>query len=351
MPDENVFERHAVLSPAVPPGHRARPRASSTVSPYLSKLEAFAAPPVADNQGILVTIFLVGGNDGLNMVSPVTDPAYAALRPNLKIMNGYSVGGGLALHPSLVKTKSALRPGQRRDRPRRRLPAGRPQSLLVDRHLDARMGWRRHADDRLARSLSRPPPERRARVALRRRVCTAASTCTSRAPSRTRRRSRSTSATRSASTAPTRRTRGCTTSSSGWAAARRVSVALGDLYNTVRDGARAARAADPHRVRLRRPDTDIAQQMVLAAQPHQREPRDPRDRHRARRLRHALRISSTFHATLLSTSRHRDRGVLHGARSALAEPGHDHDVLGVRRAGRRRPATAVPTTAPRPRCS
>ena len=50
------------------------------VSPYLSKLQAFAAPPVADNQGILVTINLAGGNDGLNMVIPYADPQYPHLR-------------------------------------------------------------------------------------------------------------------------------------------------------------------------------------------------------------------------------------------------------------------------------
>ena len=43
---------------------------------------AFAAPPVADNQGILVTIFLGGGNDGLNMVVPVADAAYAVAAPD-----------------------------------------------------------------------------------------------------------------------------------------------------------------------------------------------------------------------------------------------------------------------------
>jgi uncharacterized protein (DUF1501 family) len=76
------------------------------VSPYLSRLEAFAAPPVAKDQGILVTIQLGGGNDGLNMVVPSGNPTYAALRPTLKITNGLSIGSGVALHPSLVKTKA-----------------------------------------------------------------------------------------------------------------------------------------------------------------------------------------------------------------------------------------------------
>ncbi len=82
------------------------------VSPYLSKLQAFAAPPVADNQGILVTIQLAGGNDGLNMVAPVGDAEYASLRPTLKITNGLPLPSGLALHPSLVKLKARYDQGR-----------------------------------------------------------------------------------------------------------------------------------------------------------------------------------------------------------------------------------------------
>ncbi|HYL51672.1 MAG TPA: DUF1501 domain-containing protein, partial [Acidimicrobiia bacterium] len=76
------------------------------VTPYLSRLEAFAAPPVANDQGILVTIQLSGGNDGLNMLVPAADATYAALRPTLKVTNGLSIGSGFALHPSLAKTKA-----------------------------------------------------------------------------------------------------------------------------------------------------------------------------------------------------------------------------------------------------
>jgi uncharacterized protein (DUF1501 family) len=82
------------------------------LSPYLSRLQAFAAPPVADNQGILVTIQLAGGNDGLNMVAPVADAAYASLRPTLKITHGLSLPSGMALHPSLPKLKTRFDQGR-----------------------------------------------------------------------------------------------------------------------------------------------------------------------------------------------------------------------------------------------
>jgi uncharacterized protein (DUF1501 family) len=84
---------------------------AAAAAPYLRRLEAFAAPPVADNQGILVTIYLGGGNDGLNMVAPVGDAAYAGLRPTLRVTNGHSIGSGLALHPSLTNLKTRFDQG------------------------------------------------------------------------------------------------------------------------------------------------------------------------------------------------------------------------------------------------
>jgi uncharacterized protein (DUF1501 family) len=82
------------------------------VSPYLSMLNAFAAPPVANTEGILLTILLSGGNDGLNMVAPVGDPAYAALRPTLHIAHGHPLGDTLALHPALIKLKARFDQGK-----------------------------------------------------------------------------------------------------------------------------------------------------------------------------------------------------------------------------------------------
>jgi len=81
------------------------------VSPYLSMLQAFAAPPVAANEGILLTILLSGGNDGLNMVAPLGDPAYVALRPTLHVTQGHSVGNGFALHPALTALKARFDQG------------------------------------------------------------------------------------------------------------------------------------------------------------------------------------------------------------------------------------------------
>ncbi len=82
------------------------------VSPYLTKLRAFAAPPVAENEGILVTINLAGGNDGLNMVIPYADPQYAHLRSSLRVTNSLPIGGGLGLHPALPKLKARFDQGK-----------------------------------------------------------------------------------------------------------------------------------------------------------------------------------------------------------------------------------------------
>jgi uncharacterized protein (DUF1501 family) len=111
LPDESVFDREALSRRRFLKG-TALTAGVVAASPYLGMLEAFAAPPVADNQGILITIFLAGGNDGLNMVAPVGDAAYAALRPVLKIANGHSIGNGFSLHPSLVKLKTRFDEGK-----------------------------------------------------------------------------------------------------------------------------------------------------------------------------------------------------------------------------------------------
>ncbi len=105
MPDQSVFDLQSLSRRRFIQG-TALTAGVVVASPYLSRLRAFAAPPVADNQGILITIFLTGGNDGLNMVAPVSDPKYAALRPTIKIANGHPVGSDMQLHPALVKLKA-----------------------------------------------------------------------------------------------------------------------------------------------------------------------------------------------------------------------------------------------------
>ena len=50
----------------------------------------------------LVTIILRGGMDGLDVVRPVGDPAFAALRPGLNRAAGLDLDGYFALHPALA---------------------------------------------------------------------------------------------------------------------------------------------------------------------------------------------------------------------------------------------------------
>ena len=70
--------------------------------------EAWAAPPIGPTDGVLVTIMMGGGNDGLNTVVPIDDGAYYAGRGSLAIAAGdtLDLGSGLGLHPKLPYLKS-----------------------------------------------------------------------------------------------------------------------------------------------------------------------------------------------------------------------------------------------------
>ena len=63
-----------------------------------------AAPEGAAYRNLLVLVELKGGNDGLNTVVPIDDPAYARLRPRLAIARDQAVrlSDRAALHPSLA---------------------------------------------------------------------------------------------------------------------------------------------------------------------------------------------------------------------------------------------------------
>ena len=50
---------------------------------------------------VLVLLELRGGNDGLNTVAPVRDPAYREARPSLALADALPLKAGLALHPAL----------------------------------------------------------------------------------------------------------------------------------------------------------------------------------------------------------------------------------------------------------
>ncbi len=286
------------------------------VSPYLTKLRAFAAPPVGAHQGILVTINLAGGNDGLNMVIPYSDPHYPVLRSSLRVTNSLPIGSGLGLHPALPKLKARFDQGKVAVVPRCRLQPRRPQSLHVRRHLDARLGWCEPGDVGVGRALSRPAPERRPRVAVRRLAArlgrrTPAGRCRPPVVASAEHRRR----VRHRPLGPVERTH----------------VRRARELRCRRLGARPARrpvrrdrgrpdSADPThpaRVRVRRPTEQSATAARARRAPHQREPRHPRDRHRARRLRHPLRrtrLARNAHGS----ARRRHRRVLRDALADLA---------------------------------
>jgi uncharacterized protein (DUF1501 family) len=71
--------------------------------PWGEARAAFAAAPLGPTDGILVTIMLYGGNDGLNMVVPYTDGSYYSQRPRLAIPaeTVLPIDGEYGFHPSL----------------------------------------------------------------------------------------------------------------------------------------------------------------------------------------------------------------------------------------------------------
>ena len=63
-----------------------------------------AAPDAGPYRNLLVLVELKGGNDGLNTLVPIDDPAYARLRPRLAVARdqGVRLSDRAALHPSLA---------------------------------------------------------------------------------------------------------------------------------------------------------------------------------------------------------------------------------------------------------
>ncbi len=87
---------------------------AAAFGPMLSRLQAYAAPPVGPRDGILVLIQMSGGNDGLNTVIPIGDARYHSLRPNIAIApdSALHIGSGMALHPALSQVKHLYDRGQ-----------------------------------------------------------------------------------------------------------------------------------------------------------------------------------------------------------------------------------------------
>ena len=75
--------------------------AGATALPAIS-LPGFAGAAPGDGN-ILILIELSGGNDGLNTVVPISDPAYRGLRPNIGIgaQDALSLDADTALHPAM----------------------------------------------------------------------------------------------------------------------------------------------------------------------------------------------------------------------------------------------------------
>jgi uncharacterized protein (DUF1501 family) len=60
----------------------------------------------------LVVVELAGGNDGLNTVVPMTDPAYRSLRPTLGVANPIALDDSIGLAPELAKLAARYHDGQ-----------------------------------------------------------------------------------------------------------------------------------------------------------------------------------------------------------------------------------------------
>jgi len=74
----------------------------AATAPHFLSLSSrvFAAEPGRDDR-ILVVLQLSGGNDGLSMVVPHADPAYARVRRTTMVRDPLDLGEGLGLHPEL----------------------------------------------------------------------------------------------------------------------------------------------------------------------------------------------------------------------------------------------------------
>lgn len=75
--------------------------------------QAFASGRGASSSHVLVLLELRGGNDGLNTLAPVADPAYRRARPTLALGNdAIALADGLALHPALAPLAPLWRRGR-----------------------------------------------------------------------------------------------------------------------------------------------------------------------------------------------------------------------------------------------
>ncbi len=107
-PTTDGFARRRFLQGALAVG------GASLLDPWWLGGQAFAGPPLASTERILVCVFLGGGNDGLRTVGPAGDPTYQSLRGGLALQAGtaHAVGGGLYMHPNLAALKARFDSGR-----------------------------------------------------------------------------------------------------------------------------------------------------------------------------------------------------------------------------------------------
>jgi uncharacterized protein (DUF1501 family) len=76
--------------------------------------QAFASPPIAPNEGVLITIMLYGGNDGLNTVVPYGNGLYYQQHGGLAVppQQVLPLTNQFGLHPNLPYLKSMFDQGQ-----------------------------------------------------------------------------------------------------------------------------------------------------------------------------------------------------------------------------------------------
>lgn len=76
--------------------------------------EAWAAPPLGANDGVLVVIQMGGGNDGLNTVVPTDNGTYYDKRKTLAIASSAALplAPGVGFHPALTKLKTRFDSGK-----------------------------------------------------------------------------------------------------------------------------------------------------------------------------------------------------------------------------------------------
>lgn len=90
------------------------PRALASAAPSAPLTSHAVAQSVSASERTLVVITMYGGNDGLNTVIPVADPAYATSRSNIAIdaSTTLPIGSGYGLNPALKGLHAMWQAGQ-----------------------------------------------------------------------------------------------------------------------------------------------------------------------------------------------------------------------------------------------